>query len=228
MIPPRRRAGLVALGAGLLGLAVGCGGDDGNDGEEPSDTLGSLSSGDVAPASTATPAGTDAIILGTSGNATAPTDETGAGVVSLQVRIAATGVDELIELDRGAVDAASLDPISLDATCTALDGGEGLTVAVTDMRRVSAGSRLVSAVLRVDGEVAAGGEYEGTIDVGDNQQVVTTYAGLVTLGPGLATGTFDMIDGSGRAATGSFTCNEDAIAPTTTTIPTTTIPIATS
>jgi hypothetical protein len=60
---------------------------------------------------------------------------------------------------------------------------------------------------------------------------VTTYAGSVTLDAGLATGSFDMADGNGQAATGTFACSDAApetTAPTTTTSTSTTVPLATS
>ena len=75
----------------------------------------------------------------------------GSGFVSIHVRLPAVGVDETISLDRALVHADALDPVSLDATCTTLDGGDGLSVSVVDLRRLGAGSRLVSAALRVDG-----------------------------------------------------------------------------
>jgi hypothetical protein len=120
--------------------------------------------------------------------------------VRIQVRLGATGTEEVLELDRASVDAEDLEPVSLDARCTTLDGGTGFVVSVVDLRRVAAGDRLVSASLRVTGDVADAGEYEGTIDVG-------------------ATGTFACSEAA-PATTASTS--------TSTTSTSTTIPLATS
>jgi hypothetical protein len=145
----------------------------------------------------------------------------GWGFVSIQVRLAASGVDEAITLDRATVPVHELDPISVDAFCTPLDDGTGWMVSVTDLRRLSAGHRLVSAVLRIDEEVAAPGVYDGTLEVGDAGQKVTGFTGPITVGEGLAAGSFDLRDATGQAATGSFVCAPEPVA--TTTVPAATV-----
>lgn len=211
----RRLLGALALGGLLIPVVGACSGDDSGDGTTA--TFASLPTTDGSVTDSATPG------TGTGGQ--------GTGYVSIQVRLGATGTEEVLELDRASVDVEDLVPVSLDARCTALDGGTGFVVSVVDLRRVAEGDRLVSASLRIDGEVAAAGAYEGTLDVGDTAQTMTTYAGSVTLDAGVATGSFDMADGSGQAATGTFTCSPtapEAPASTTTTSTTTTIPLATS
>jgi hypothetical protein len=153
--------------------------------------------------------------------ADAPPGAVGAGFVSIRVRLASSGVDESLSLDRSSVATEDLDPISLDAFCTALDDGDGWTVSVTDLRRLSAGGmRLVSAVLRIDATVTEPGVYEGTLEVGDTAQQVTAYDGPITVDAGLASGSFDLRDASGRAATGAFVCAPEPV-------PTTTVPAPT-
>lgn len=213
----RRLLGAWALGGLLVPVVAACSGDD-DIGDETTATLGSLA---TAPRGSATASATP----GTDGGAE------GAGYVRIQVRLGATGTDEVLELDRASVAPEDLVPVSLDARCTPLDGGGGFVVSVVDLRRVAEGDRLVSASLRIDGDAAEAGAYEGTIDVGDTGQTVTTYAGAVTLDAGLTSGSFDMADATGQAATGTFTCSDSApaaTAPTTTASTTTTIPLATS
>lgn len=200
-----------ALGAVVVTLVLAaCAGDDSTD-----DTLAPLGSGGGAvttpsPSGSADPSATPSSISG----------PVGAGVVRLSVRLAGPGIDEDLSLDRATVAAAALDPVNVDASCTAIDGGDGLTVSVVDLRRLFAGQRLLSATLRIDDEVAAAGEYTGTLEVGDADQQTTRFEGPVRVDEGLASGTFDLLDGDGAPATGSFACAADvASLPTTTTVP---------
>ena len=141
-------------------------------------TLGPLTSSTPSGAATLPPTGTVLI-------PTAPAGPAGSGFVSFQVRLGASGIDEAIALDRATVAESQLDPISLDAYCTALDGGDGYVASVTDLRRLSTGSRIVSVVLRIEADVPGPGTYEGTLDVGDAQQTTTRYSGPVTLDEGV-------------------------------------------
>ena len=142
--------------------------------------------------------------------------QAGSGFVSIDVQIPADGVDEAISLDRAAVQNEALDPVSLDATCTPLDGGEGLTVSVVDLRRLGAGSRLVSAALHVTGE-ATPGSHDVTLDVSDADQQTTQYTGTIQVADGAMSGTFDVTDAAGNAALGSYVCALEPVAATTTT-----------
>lgn len=199
-----RNAGRGAA-AGLVVVVVSsCAGDG-----DPSSTLGPLDS--TAPVSGAGTGGT----VGAPGGSTGPAGPVGAGFVSIQVRLAASGVDEVISLDRATAAADELDSVSLDAGCTILDGGDGLDVAVTDLRRLSTGSRVVSARLHIDPPVDAPGVYDGSLEIGDGQQVVTTYTGAVTVADGLASGSFDVTDDRGGVATGSFVCAAEPVVTTT-------------
>lgn len=206
----RLRAVVASLAVGLL---AGCSGDG-----ESDSTLGPLESPTSAPAVTPTVA---VATTASPASDTAPSGAVGSGFVSIRVRLASWGIEESLTLDRASVPAAELDPLSVDAFCTALDEGEGWTVSVTDLRRLSvAGNRLVSAHLHIDGPVAGPAVYEGTLEVGDTGQQVTTYGGPVTLDEGLASGSFDLRDASGAAATGTFVCAPEPVA-TTTVAPTT-------
>ena len=204
----RRVVGFVALAS--LALAACSGDDDSSDA-----TLGPLTS--------ATPSGADTLpATGTVLIPTAPAGPVGSGFVSFQVRLGASGIDEVIALDRATVAESQLDPISLDAYCTALDGGDGYVASVTDLRRLSTASRIVSVVLRIEADVPGPGTYEGTLDVGDAQQTTTRYSGPVTLDEGVASGSFDLRDDAGGAATGTFVCAPEPVV--TTTVPVTPAP----
>ena len=206
--PMLRRAGLAALASFAL---AACSGDD----DSSDATLGPLTSATPSGAATLPPTGTVLI-------PTAPAGPAGSGFVSFQVRLGASGIDEAIALDRATVAESQLDPISLDAYCTALDGGDGYVASVTDLRRLSAGSRIVSAVLRIETDVPGPGTYEGTLDVGDAQQTTTRYSGPITLDEGAASGSFDLRDAAGGAATGTFVCALEPVV--TTTVPVTPAP----
>jgi len=211
----RRRVGAraVAVAVVLAGVLIGaaCAEDSASD-----DTLGRLD-GSAATAPSV-PTGTAATATAATA-AAAPAGPAGAGVVRLAVRLSSSGTDEVLMLDRGTVAADQLDPVSLDATCTALDGGSGLTVSVIDLSRLTAGQRLLSAALRIDGDVPGAGDYTGTLEVGDADQQLTRFEGAVRVDNGLASGTFDVADGAGNSATGSFACAADeASLPTTTTV----------
>ena len=105
--------------------------------------------------------------------------------------------------------ADSLDPVSLDAYCTPLDGGTEMSASVVDLRRLGDGSRLISAALDVAGGMTAG-EHDATLDVSGADQVTTTFTGTAVLEEGGWSGTFDAVDGSGNTASGSFTCRQRA------------------
>ena len=201
----RRWIGGTALVAVLL---ASCGDDDASD-----VTLGPLD----ATAGATVPGASQ----GTGGQAGGPTTTTidpavaGSGAVSIQVRLPASGIDETLVLDRASLPATSLDPVSLDASCTPLDGGTEMAVSVVDLRRLAAGSRLVSAALSVDGGMVAG-EHEATLDVSGADQVTTTFTGNAVLAEGGLSGTFEATDGDGNAATGSFSCSAEALVTTTT------------
>lgn len=205
----RRRAG-PALLAATIALVAACSDDDAGS-DDGDGTLGPVANG----SGTVAAATVDGSIESPTDATTMTTGDVGDGFVSLQVRVAATGVDEVIALDRATVATDQFDPRSLDATCTSLDGGDAWTVSVTDLRRMSAGNRLISAALRVEGPVDAAGEYPATLEVGDNQQVITAYTGNVTIADGLASGSFDVVDPSGGVATGSFVCGAEPAVATT-------------
>jgi hypothetical protein len=197
----------VAVAAGVVLLGSSCGDDDSS-----ADTLAPIGS-----ESNGSP-----ITVGTVGPS-APSDDTtvdpaeaGSGYVSVRVRVQAAGIDESISLDRATVRADDLDPISLDAACTALDGGEGVAVSVVDLRRLASGARLVSAALRTDGASTAAGSYEGTVELGGADQVTTSYTGTIAIEEGGAAGTFEATDGSGNVATGDFVCAPQPVVPATT------------
>ena len=136
----------------------------------------------------------------------------------------ATGVNETLSLDRATVRKDALDPASLNATCTPLDGGDivqGVDVTVVDLRRLSGGNRLISAVLHVDGaeaEDAEAGEHEATLQLGEANQSTTTYTGTATLAEGGCAGTLELTDAAGNALTGTFDCAAEPL-PTTTAVP---------
>jgi hypothetical protein len=211
----RDRRGAIRFGAVAVGVVfavasvAGCGGDGSSD-----DTLSPLdpTAGTAAAGVTAT-----GDVAPSAQTAVDPM-QAGSGFVSIQVRLPAVGVDETISLDRATVRADALDPVSLDATCTPLDGGEGLTVSVVDLRRLGAGARLVSAALRVEGDPTAG-PHDVTLDVSGADQVTTQYTGTIELAEGSGSGTFEVTDDSGAVASGSFVCAEQAIVTTTTAAP---------
>lgn len=210
----RRQRGRQRLALGLLAplasaALVACSGDDaGSDG-----TLSAIPDGSGG-TNTTPPSGTVSSSQATSGGDVDP-GAAGSGFVTISVQLAAEGVTETLSLDRASVRADQLDPVSLNAVCTSLDGGDlgqGLDVAVVDLRRL-AGSRLVSASLHVTGDAAAG-EHPVTLEVSTADQATKTYSGTVTLADGSASGTFETADAGGGAATGSFACAAEPI-PTT-------------
>ena len=196
--------------AAIVAMLAACGGNG-----QSSDTLDPLQ-GD--PGDTGASVGTIAGPAST-GPATVAPAEAGSGFVTMHVRVAGEGIDESLSLDRGSVRAADLAPLSLNATCTALDGGTSHTVSVIDLRRLGTDSRLVSATLRVDEEGIAAGEYEGTLELADTQQNTTAYDATVVLDEGGWSGTFEGTDDSGNVADGTFLCSAQPVAVTTTTIP---------
>ena len=200
---------------GLLFIAVSC-----SDAAEPTaDTLDSLVDGTAAVlAEDAAPSPTTSLAPGAAAASDAPAMS---GVVSIQVRLATSGVDETLLLDRATVDPEELDPISLFASCAGLDGGDEFGVAVTDLRRLATGDELVAVRLAAADAVTGAGQHDATLDVADATQLSTTYTGTMELDADLRSGTFDVIDAEGNAATGSFQCAEDEL-------PSTSVPPVTS
>ena len=108
------RIGMVSLVA--VAVLTSCGDDD----DSTDATLGPLD----AAAGVTTPGAT----IGTGDPAAVPATTVdpataGAGFVSIQVRLPASGIDETLALDRATVSVDALDPVSLDAFCSPLDGG---------------------------------------------------------------------------------------------------------
>lgn len=193
----------------LLTVAA-CSDDDATDGTLGVPGAGSTTPGSVAPGQ---PGATTPVATGS-----APANP-GSGFVSIGVQVASAGIAETISLDRSTVAATSLDPVSLDAACTALDGGDpagGVVVSVVDLGRL-AGNRIVSAVLRYADP--APGEHDMTLELGSADQVTTIYTGAVTVAADGMSGTFDGADSGGTPVTGSFACAAEAIVTTTTGVP---------
>jgi hypothetical protein len=189
-------------------VLTACGGDD----DSTNATLGTLDATAVVTtpgATTGGPEGSDAPAT-TVDPATA-----GTGFVSIQVRLPAVGIDETLALDRATVSADALDPVSLDAFCTPLDGGTEMVVRVVDLRRLADGSRLISAALNVAGGTAAG-EHDATLEVSGADQSTTTFSGTAVLAEGGWSGTYEAADDSGNAASGTFTCATAPVDTTTT------------
>jgi len=199
-MPLRRLTTLLVV---VVALGAGC--DDGD--ESTQDTLAPLdtTTGSVAAATSSPGAESDVQLI----TEPSPLPIRSLGFVSIQVRLAARGIDETISLDRSIVAVDKLDPISLDATCSALDGEPGFVVAVVDLRRLGTDNHLVSAMLEVPDFLRAG-EYEGTLQLGDQEQRSTTYTGMVSVDEDRIGGTFEMTDAEGGPATGSFTCARQA------------------
>lgn len=202
----RSRLGAVAAGVVAAVLIGACGGDDSSD-----DTLGPLDVTSSASVPGVSPTGD----VAASAQTTVDPAQAGSGFVSIQVRLPAVGVDETISLDRASVHADALDPVHLNATCTPLDGGDGLTVSVVDLRRLGAGARVVSAALRVEGDTTAG-PHDVTLDVSGADQVTTQYTGTVELADGAWSGTFEVADAAGTTASGNYVCSDVAVVTTTT------------
>ena len=138
----------------------------------------------------------------------------GSGFVRIDVQLPTAGVDETISLDRATVRMDQLDPVSLDATCAALDGGTDATVSVVDLRRLGSESRLVSVAIRIDGDMVDG-SHDATVDVSAADQVTTSYTGTVEVAGGGLTGTFTAEDANGNPASGSFVCATAPVVDTT-------------
>ena len=200
----------VVAAAALTAVAACSGGDDATEGTLGVITPDSASTGTVAPGrpEASTPTGT-----ADAGSAV------GSGFVSIDVQVASAGIAESISLDRSTVPATALDPVSLDALCSPLDGAApdgGVVVSVVDLRRL-AGSRLVSAVLRFGDD--GPGEHDMTLEIGSAEQVTTVYTGSIEVADDGLTGTFDGTDSGGTAVTGGFACSAQAIVTTTTGVP---------
>jgi hypothetical protein len=192
-----------------LAVVAGCTGGSSGDTLSPID-----GSAGTAPAVT-TPSGSGP----TPGAAVDPASA-GSGFVQVQVQVGSTGVNETLSLDRATVSKDSLDPASLNATCTPLDGGDtskGVDVTVVDLRRLAGGNQLISAELHVDGAPEQG-EHEATLQLGAGDQKTTAYRGTVELADGGWGGTLEMTDAGGNSLTGSFACADQPL-PTTTAVP---------
>jgi hypothetical protein len=208
------------------------------DDDDTVDTLDPLDDGQ----STVTEAATEGSSTGTGSGSIAPPSSAafqaaGEGTVRIQVRLAASALDETLSLDRAKIPADELDPISLFASCTALDGaaatGGSYLVRVIDLRRLTSDNELVAAALSVDSLVEVPGAYDVTLELSDVTHTSTTYSGTLTVDRGLNAGTFEVVDERGGAATGSFSCTRPQPPPTTTAPPTsaagtTTLPAATT
>jgi hypothetical protein len=200
----------IAAAAVAVAVLAGCSGGSSDDA-----TLSPINGSAGTVASVTTPSGSGP----TPGTALDPASA-GSGFVQLQVSIGATGVNETLSLDRATVSKAVLDPATLNATCTPLDGGDtsqGVDVTVVDLRRLASGNQLISAVLHVEGAPEAG-EHEATLKLGGKDQKETAYTGTVELAEGGAEGTLEMTDAGGNALTGSFACAAEPL-PTTTAVP---------
>lgn len=201
-----RRPDALAVAIFVVLTIAGCGDDD--------DPTG----GTLVPLD-ATPGGSAPVVASTadipSGAATTVDPAVaGTGFVSIDIQVPTAGVDETISLDRATVREDQLDPVGLDATCAALDGGAEVVVSVVDLRRLDSESRLVSAAIHVAGDLTAG-EHDATIDVSGADQVTTSYTGTVALDEGGLSGTFTADDASGNTATGSFVCAMEPVVVTT-------------
>jgi hypothetical protein len=207
---PRRRlltAAVVPLAA-LAVLAVAACGETAESDDTmapiqgaPGDTGGTTPT--MAPVATTTPV-------------SAGSDGATAGFVSVTVQVASEGIDETLALDRAGI--ATLDPLNLNASCTALDGGDPVALSVIDLRRLATGSQLLSVVLRTDEPATAPGEYPAHLEIADAEQVTTTYDVTLMLDEGGSSGTFQGTDEAGNVASGSFVCAAQPV-DTTTTIP---------
>jgi hypothetical protein len=198
------------IAAAIVTVAVVAGCSGGSSG----DTLTPIDGSAGTVAAVTTPSGSGP----TPGTALDPA-EAGSGFVRVQVSVGATGVDETLSLDRATVKKAVLDPASLNATCTPLDGGDtsnGLDITVVDLRRMGS-NRVISVALHVDGPPTEG-EHDATLQLGGSDQTTTGYTGTVKLAEGGAEGTLDMTDAGGNSLTGSFACAAEPL-PTTTAVP---------
>ena len=204
-----------APAAVLLALALvsGCSGD----GESavtmdplvgtPGDTGGTTATTPTTPAvATTTPASMDVA-------------SAAAGFVSVTVQVASEGIDETLALDRAVVPPGELDPLNLDASCSALDGGDPMALSIIDLRRLAAGSHLLSAALRTEEPATAPGEYEGTLEIADAEQLTTSFNVAVLVDEGGRSGSFQGNDEDGNVASGTFVCADQPIDTTTSTVP---------
>jgi hypothetical protein len=208
---PIGRIARATVAAGALVAMAGCsGGDSSSD-----DTLGVLPAGSSTTGTLATDQPGGSAPPATA----AEPSVAGSGYVAIDIQVAPDGIAETISLDRASLPASALDPVSLDATCSPLDGGGadgGVVVSVVDLRRL-AGDRLVSAVLRYAD--AAPGEHDMTLELGSAEQVTTVYTGQVEVAADGLAGTFDGSDATGAPVSGSFMCAAQAVVTTTTAVP---------
>jgi hypothetical protein len=207
-----RRIAVAVTAVVAFALAACNGDDDATDG-----TLGVIDPG----AST----GTGSLVPGPPGSTPPPgtgidPSAAGSGFVSIGVQITSVGIDETLSLDRSTVAADALDPVTLNAACTPLDGGDtgaGIEVSVVDLARLASGDRLVSAELRYAD--ATPGEHDMTLEVGGAEQVTTTFNGTVTVAADGLSGTFAGADDGGTPVSGTFACSAEEIVTTTTAVP---------
>src|SRR5262245_59374457 len=194
--PGGRTAAATVVALAVTTVVAGCSGGSSGD------TLTPINGSAGTVAGVTTPAGS-----GPTPGTAVDAASAGSGYVQVQVQVGATGVDETLSLDRATVRKDSLDPASLNATCTPLDGGDtskGIDVTVVDLRRMGS-NRVISVVLHVDGQPTAG-EHEATLQLGGSDQTTTAYTGTVDLAEGGAEGTLEMTDAAGNSLAGSFAC----------------------
>jgi hypothetical protein len=206
--PGGRTAAATVIALAVTAVVAGCSGDSSGD------TLSPVNGSAGTVAAVTTPSGS-----GPTAGTAVDAASAGSGYVQVQVQVGATGVDETLSLDRATVRKDSLDPASLNATCTPLDGGDaskGIDVTVVDLRRMVS-NRVISVVLHVDGQPTAG-EHDATLQLGGSDQTTTAYTGTVDLAEGAAEGTLEMTDAAGNSLTGSFACAAEPL-PTTTAVP---------
>ncbi len=204
-----RAAAVLASLTIAAGALFGCGGS-----EESDDTMAPI---EGAPGDTGGTAPTVPEVV------TTPPASAGVGgavgFVSVNVQVASEGIDETIALDRAAVPAADLDPLNLNASCSALDGGDPIAVSVIDLRRLGAGSRLVSVELHTEEPAIAPGEHAAILEIADVEQQTTAFDVMLQLDEGGRSGAFEGNDGAGNVASGSFVCADQPVDTTPTTVP---------
>ncbi|MGH9271833.1 MAG: hypothetical protein ACRDZ2_11220, partial [Ilumatobacteraceae bacterium] len=122
-------------------------------------------------------------------------------------------------IDRAAIPVADLDPLNLNASCSALDGGDPIALSVIDLRRLGAGSRLVSVELHTEEPATAPGEYAAVLEIADDEQLTTSFDVTLQLDEGGRSGVFQGNDGAGNVASGSFVCADQPVDATPTTVP---------
>jgi len=87
------------------------------------------------------------------------------------------------------------------------------------LRRLGAGSRLLSVGLRTNDPVTAAGEYEAQLEIADAEQLTTSFDVTATIDEGGWSGTFEGSDDTGNVVSGSFVCAAQPVDTATTTVP---------